>query len=94
MEIFKTLHTWMLIAVVKKLILTPSEQVNVINLNYRTLLVTTIIMSKYLLGTYWVLDSSIVNMRNSLSNYVVEANSVNTFKNGLTIYWPAFIFSM
>ena len=45
-------------------------------------------MSKYLFG------SSIVNMRNSLSFYVVEADSVNTFKNGLYNYWPASIFSM
>jgi len=29
----------------KKLILIPSEQVNVMNLNYRTLFVTTMIMS-------------------------------------------------
>jgi len=31
--------------------------------------------------------SQAINIWNSLTNYVVEANSINTFKNRLDKYW-------
>ena len=50
------------------------------NLNYKNLIVITKIR-KYSLG------SRVVNIWNSLPDYVAEADSVNAFKNRLDKYW-------